>query len=1064
MDASRARADDNWTGAVNASWFNLFNWSLGSVPTSSDPVIIDAGSSKPAQITSVGAFSADIDIGATSAGGQLQISGSSAVLSSSGDGWIGTTIGSTGTVNVSGLWTLDNLSIGGQGTGYLSVTNGGAVGSLSGTIGRQAGSVGTVVVDTGSTWANSGNLEVGYGGNGSLIIGGHSTVTSANGILGSSAGASGTVTVDTTGHWTNGLSLYVGYSGQGSLVIQSGGVVTATNAILVGDQNGSNGAVSVDGAGSFLGSNVVRIGVAGAGNLSLLNGAHVQSLTGYVGDGSGSSGVIQISDAGSTWVNTGTLNIGYFGQGAVRVLSGGALTSDSIAIGVQAGNSAPNSLLVGGSGSSAQINNGLIVGDGGNGIMVIYGSGASVTVGSSFGTVVGSLAGSTGTVALAAGSTLATQSLIVGASGSGLLAVSSGSTVTVNGGSGNITLARDSGSSGTFVVGNTAGLPGLAPGTINAASITMGAGTAEIDLNHTSTNYVFSPAISGSGVIQQAGGVTNLTGNSSGFTGTTNVTGGTLLVNGTLGGTMTVNGGTLGGAGTVGDTTVTSGTLAPGNSIGTLTVQGNLTLTAAATYLVQVSPTSASRTDVTGTATLGGATVNAVFGQGSYVTKQYTIVHATNGVSGSFATLVNTNLPSGFSSSLGYDATNAYLDLTLNFALPSSSGLNVNQQNVASAITNFFNAGGSVPVAFGALTPAGLTQLSGEVATGSQQSTFNAMGLFLGLLTDPVTRGGGTTVTPGPTGFAEETGEAAKRRTTDAFTMALNPTSRALFEQRWSTWASAFGGVQSTDGRAGIGSNDSTSRIFGGAVGADYLFSPNTLAGFALAGGGTNFAVTGSGNGRSDLFQAGAYLRHNNGPAYVSAALAYGWQDVTTDRTVTIAGVDRLHANFKANAYSGRIEGGYRVIAPWTDGIGITPYAAAQVTMFDLPGYAETVLAGTGTSALTYSAKSVTDARAELGVRTDKSFVAQDGVLTLRGRFAWAHDFNPDRSVAATFQALPGASFVVNGAAQAADAALVTASAEKKWLNGWSAAATFEGEFSEVTRSYAGKGVVRYQW
>jgi hypothetical protein len=44
----------------------------------------------------------------------------------------------------------------------------------------------------------------------------------------------------------------------------------------------------------------------------------------------------------------------------------------------------------------------------------------------------------------------------------------------------------------------------------------------------------------------------------------------------------------------------------------------------------------------------------------------------------------------------------------------------------------------------------------------------------------------------------------------------------------------------------------------------------------------------------------------------------------------------------------------------------------------------------------------------------------------------------------------------------AADSALVTASAEKKWLNGWSAAATFEGEFSGVTRSYAGKGVVRY--
>jgi hypothetical protein len=34
----------------------------------------------------------------------------------------------------------------------------------------------------------------------------------------------------------------------------------------------------------------------------------------------------------------------------------------------------------------------------------------------------------------------------------------------------------------------------------------------------------------------------------------------------------------------------------------------------------------------------------------------------------------------------------------------------------------------------------------------------------------------------------------------------------------------------------------------------------------------------------------------------------------------------------------------------------------------------------------------------------------------------------------------------------------------KKWLNGWSAAAIFEGRFSNVTNSYAGKGVVRYAW
>ena len=106
----------------------------------------------------------------------------------------------------------------------------------------------------------------------------------------------------------------------------------------------------------------------------------------------------------------------------------------------------------------------------------------------------------------------------------------------------------------------------------------------------------------------------------------------------------------------------------------------------------------------------------------------------------------------------------------------------------------------------------------------------------------------------------------------------------------------------------------------------------------------------------------------------------------------------------------------------------------------------------------------MTDPRSELGFRTDKSYAMPDGVLTLRGRLAWAHDYDTDRSIGATFQTLPGASFVVNGAAQASDSALTTASAEMKWRNGWSAAATFEGEFSNVTTSYAGRGVLRYQW
>lgn len=277
-------------------------------------------------------------------------------------------------------------------------------------------------------------------------------------------------------------------------------------------------------------------------------------------------------------------------------------------------------------------------------------------------------------------------------------------------------------------------------------------------------------------------------------------------------------------------------------------------------------------------------------------------------------------------------------------------------------------------------------------------------------------------------------------------------------------WAAGFGGSQTTDGNATLGSNTATSRVGGVAVGADYWLSPQTIAGFALAGGGTNFSVNGAGSGRSDLFQAGAFVRHTIGSAYLTAAAAYGWQDITTDRTVTIAGVDRLRAQFNANAFSGRVEGGNRYVLPWMGGIGLTPYAAVQATAFDLPAYGESVVSGANTFALAYTAKTVTATRSELGLRSDKSWVVGDAILTLRGRAAWAHDYNTDRSIGATFQTLPGASFVVNGAAQSPDKALTTASAEVKWRTGFSLAATFEGEFSGNSSSYAGKGLARYQW
>jgi uncharacterized protein with beta-barrel porin domain len=834
----------------------------------------------------------------------------------------------------------------------------------------------------------------------------------------------------------------------------SGGAGSGTNrgAAMLGATNG-NALINAAGA-TITTTGAFNDGMAANGSSNTLTNNGTITTAGPNAYGmSAAWGQTNSGQTSNTLINTGAVSTSGSNARAASILGGSGTINNSGTL--SASGTASNAAYL--QGNNDQFIN--------SGTVAVTGTGANAvfsnTVGSTFTATIQNLAGAQ--ISSQTGSAIVTLNGNTTIINAGLVQSGAGTAITM--GNGNDSLVLQTGSN----------IIGTANGGGGSNTLTLqGIGTASNQFLNFQTLLMQGTAWTwtGSGTFTSA-----------------QVQSGTLEVDGSIGASsgLTVNAGaTLTGTGTVGSTTVSSGgTLAPGNAsnpTGTLTVAGNLAFQSGAIYLVQVAASVASAVNVSGTATPGGATVNAAFANSGYISRQYTIVTAAGGVSGTFAPdIANTNLPRNFSDSLSYDATHAYLNLTLNFTpSPTSSttpttatgpgfgnGLSLNQQAVGNGLINSFNTAGQIPLVYGTLNAAGLTQASGELATGAQQTTFDAMKLFLGLLTDPcMSRSGGAGAAPDMTGCADE-GDAsayAATRKTDAYAMFTKAPPVAPFEQRWSVWAAGFGGSQTTDGNATVGSNTATSSIYGTAVGADYRISPFTVAGFALTGGGTNFSVAGGGSGHSDLFQAGAFIRHTVGPAYISAALAYGWQDITTNRTVTVVGTDQLRAQFDANAFSGRLEGGYRFVTPWIGGIGITPYAAAQFTTFDLPAYAEQAIAGSNAFALAYSAKDVTDSRSELGIRTDKSFAMTDGILTLRGRVAWAHDYDPDRSIAATFQALPGASFVVNGAAQAPDSALVTASVEKKWLNGWAAAVTFEGEFSDVTRSYAGKGVVRYQW
>jgi autotransporter-associated beta strand protein len=317
------------------------------------------------------------------------------------------------------------------------------------------------------------------------------------------------------------------------------------------------------------------------------------------------------------------------------------------------------------------------------------------------------------------------------------------------------------------------------------------------------------------------------------YTGGTNVNSGTLDVTGSTATSsgLTVNsGGTVGGTGTVGNTQVNSGgTFAPGTAgvPGTsMTVAGSLAFQSGAIYLVQVNPSSATSATVTGTASLDG-NVLAAFAPGSYVSRQYTILRSA-GLSGTFNALGTTNLPAGFSTNLSYTNTDVILNLAAVLGL--GGGLSGNQQNVSTALNNFFNGGGTLTPNFltifgltGGNLAAALSQLAGEAATGAQHDAFQLMSEFLGLMFDPYSDASGGAGGPA-SAFAAEQPAGLPADVASAYAAVLKaPTSRApSFERRWRVWASGFGGYNATDGDTGAGTHDLSARTYGGAAGLDY--------------------------------------------------------------------------------------------------------------------------------------------------------------------------------------------------------------------------------------------------
>ena len=202
------------------------------------------------------------------------------------------------------------------------------------------------------------------------------------------------------------------------------------------------------------------------------------------------------------------------------------------------------------------------------------------------------------------------------------------------------------------------------------------------------------------------------------------------------------------------------------------------------------------------------------------------------------------------------------------------------------------------------------------------------------------------------------------------------------------------------------------------------------------------------------------------GSVYAAGALSFSTFRNSTSRTIAgIGPTEVATGSFGSNLFSGRLELGSKHVF---GSFAVTPFAAVQFAELWQSGFTEAnpVPAGaSGPLGLNYGSLSVSSLPTFLGAQFDTRTVLANGmVLSPYARLSWVHEFNPNRAINATFIALPGAAFTVNGPRASSDAARIDAGAKLAIRpNAWMFA-SFDGEFSDRNQSYAGRGGLRLTW
>ncbi|MDC3385206.1 autotransporter-associated beta strand repeat-containing protein [Candidatus Pelagibacter sp.] len=688
LDASGTLSDST---PVNVSSKGIFDVNVTNTIAS----IEGSGTIDIASSTTLTAGDANDKVfsGVIQGAGNFSKSGSGTLTLSGTNTYSGSTTINAGTISVASSANLGATP--GSADADNIIFNGGTLNTTASfTLGANKGitmtGAGTIDIDAGTTLTYAGSIT----DSGTLTKAGTGTLS----LSGSSDNSGGILVSAGKIEIGNNASL-----GTGTITLNGGTLssdsttartldeaIAISSSSILGDAT-NTGKITLSGNSTFSGTNTLTansdIELSGSVDLgsatqtfSVDNGK-IATLSGAISSGaiskSGDGTLIISADndyASGTTVSAGTLRVsgsGDLGTGSLTIGASGTLDlRNTLAVA---------SLEISGAGSGNRITNGDA--DGTTANLTVSGTstlnGAVNTDGTqtySGTTTLGSdvsLTGSTVSLAAISGGTNAlaiSGNLYLSGAASSLTTLSVSGTSDIGA---DVTTTGTQSYTGTTTVSASSTLIGTE---ISAAAIAL---NDDLEIRNSSDSTLAS-VISGTGALTKSGsGALTLRGVNT-FDGDLTVSAGTLYAglaadsgNQIIENNVIVSGGTLSGGATIGgNVTVATANLAPGNSIGTLTIDGNVTLGDNSTTTIEFNDTTSDQVVVSGNITLAGALVLEPANT-TYSDATFTIFDGSGGsgnsLSGTFAstTVSNSSYLGDATTSISYDTVNRKVFLNI---------------------------------------------------------------------------------------------------------------------------------------------------------------------------------------------------------------------------------------------------------------------------------------------------------------------------------------------------------------------------------------------------------------